>query len=288
MKTRFRAYQLDSEGSLFSHYKPNCFTLIEARLPKEGIDVLRIELAECGKSRVDCLHITSWDQDHCKYADLIQILNKFRPNVIEYPDYAPDTDNGKLSKKTIESYDDVHEKYTPNCRPFNKTYFDSLTTAPKLGTNNIVYRPEFKAENSNDKSLIKLFRSNGFNVVSLGDLESSTIAERLAACEMFYEEIDVLILPHHGADNGFITGDFLDKINPKMAICSSNYDNQYDHPRDTIRSLLSNREIKLMTTKRGDIIITHSDSVTSSNAWNFVKNNEDLEEKFTFYPKRYS
>ena len=67
--TRFRAYQLASPGSLFSYYKKNHFTLIEARIPKGGIEVLAAELNQFGKSYIDTLHITSWDDDHC---DLIQ------------------------------------------------------------------------------------------------------------------------------------------------------------------------------------------------------------------------
>lgn len=92
METRFRAYQLDSEGSLFSHFKPGVFTLIEARIPKAGIQDITKELAIFGKTKIDCLHITSWDIDHCKYDDLIQILNKFRPGLIEIPFYDPETE----------------------------------------------------------------------------------------------------------------------------------------------------------------------------------------------------
>lgn len=43
-KTKFRAFQLDSEGSLFSFYSSNRYTLIEARIPKGGIEVLRSDL----------------------------------------------------------------------------------------------------------------------------------------------------------------------------------------------------------------------------------------------------
>jgi competence protein ComEC len=287
METRFRAYQLDSEGSLFSHYKPGVFTLIEARTPKAGIEDITKELAIFSKTKIDCLHITSWDIDHCKYDDLIQILNKFRPSLIEIPFYDPETDEGKLCKNTIEGYELVHERYKPNVRKISKDYISTLEPGTPQGVNNIVYSPDFDAAKSNDKSSIKLFRSMGCNVVSLGDIESPVIAESLLKCSIFSFEIDVLILPHHGADNGFITGPFLDKIKPKIAICSSNHGNQYGHPKENIRSLLSNRSIPLLTTKEGDIIIEHAKGSTQTSAWNFVTNNTGLQGTHKFVSKRY-
>jgi competence protein ComEC len=287
METRFRAYQLDSEGSLFSHFKPNYFTLIEARIPKAGIQEIQKELAIFGKTKIDCLHITSWDIDHCKYDDLIQILNVFRPGLIEIPFYEPESDEGKLCKNTIEGYELVHDKYKPNVHAWTKTWFDGLSSATPKGTGNVVYRPDFESQKSNDKSLMQIIRSGGFNVVSLGDVESVEIAKRLLKCEVFRNEIDVLILPHHGADNGFLTADLLDEIKPKLAICSSNHGNQYGHPKQTIRSLLSNRNIPLLTTKEGDIIIEHSKGGVHSRAWNFVTNNTGLQGMQKFVPKRY-
>lgn len=64
-----------------------------------------------------------------------------------------------------------------------------------------------------------------------------------------------MILAHHGADNGFTTKKFLNHIDPTVAICSSNYDNQYDHPPQEIKDLLHEEGIWLKTTKTGDVII---------------------------------
>ena len=43
--------------------------------------------------------------------------------------------------------------------------------------------------------------------------------------EIIANEVDVLILAHHGADNGFTTTDFLRAVNPKVAICACDWDN---------------------------------------------------------------
>jgi competence protein ComEC len=288
LETKFRAFQLDTAGSLFSFYKSGQYTLIEAKIPKSGIDSIIGDLNYHRKTRIDTLHITSWDTDHCSYGDLIQILNKLRPSLIEIPSYEPDSDTGKLCKKTIEGYDDIIQKYKPNVRIMSKDYISNLANATPLHTNNVVYHSHYNSDKKNDMSLIKLFRSNGFNVLSLGDCESQEIANYLLNTGFIQTEVDLLILPHHGADNGFLTGEFLDKVKPKLAVCSSNNGNQYDHPKTNIRALFSTRNIPLMTTKRGDIIVIHEKDNTHSRAINLISNNEDKEPEVRFKPKSHS
>ena len=44
---------------------------------------------------------------------------------------------------------------------------------------------------------------------------------------MLQMETDVMILAHHGADNGFTNKPFLANLKPSLAICSADYCNQY-------------------------------------------------------------
>jgi competence protein ComEC len=140
----------------------------------------------------------------------------------------------------------------------------------------------------NDMSLIKLFRSAGFNVLSLGDCESVDTAKRLMAQSFFKTEVDVLILPHHGADNGFIFEEFLKHINPKLAVCTSNFGNQYDHPKEEIRKMLFDAGINLYTTKTGDVVIIHGEGNTESTVLNLNSDNTAISSKFPFTPKRFA
>lgn len=287
MFTRFRAFQLADEGSLFSYYSNGHYTLIEARIPKAGIEALVKDLTRNGVQYIDVLHITSWDLDHCNSTDLIQIINKFRPAIIEVPDYEPDTDDGKLCKRIIFKYDEIHQQYRHNVRVITLEYIRSLQTATPKGTNDVVYPSDYGSDKKNDRSLIRLFRSMGFNVLSLGDCESCDIGKRLTADLFIKTEVDVLILPHHGADNGFITGEILDVIKPRVAICSSNTGNMYDHPRQAIRNLLSEREIPLLTTKRGDVVVLHNDGFQCT-AVSLNGDNTAIETQLSFTAKRFS
>lgn len=285
-KTKFRAFQLDSEGSLFSYYSNNRYILIEARVPKGGIEVLRADLLMHSKDTINLLHITSWDTDHCNYNDLVAILNEFRPARIEVPSYDPESVEGKLCQRVIMGYDKIHEKYVPNVVVVSEQYIRGLSNAGSFGTNNVIYRSSYDGANKNDMSLIKLFRSEGFSVLSVGDCESKDIADRLMECSILKTEVDVLILPHHGANNGFLSGKFLDRVKPQLAICSSNYDNQYEHPRPEICQMLHERGIRMMTTKTGDVFVYQKQLDAQVTAANIKGNNTILGATAVFTSKR--
>ena len=143
-----------------------------------------------------------------------------------------------------------------NIRHVTPEYVHGLGAATKLAFRNIVYNPlQIDPNCPNDNSTVQQFRTGSFNVLSLGDVKSSFISARLRRCRLLQMETDVMILAHHGADNGFTTKSFLANIRPTLAICSADYANQYDHPRQEIRDLLHERGIRLMTTKTGDIIV---------------------------------
>lgn len=276
LETKFRAFQLGCEGSLFSFYKgsDNVYTLIEARIPKDGIKVLQDDLAFHGKTRLDSLHITSWDKDHCNYDDLVQIMNHLRPTNIDVPGYEPTTDTGKLCKALIKGYDNIHQPDRPNIRVVDRNYLLQLTTAAPLGLNDVAYHSKYDTENCNDKSLIRLFRSNGFNVLSLGDMECKDHAAELIKCSFVQKEVDVLMLPHHGAHNGYVTPDFLKAIKPRIAICTSNWGNQYGHPKPEVQQMLRDAGVPLFTTKAGDVVILQREGQVQFEIHDFKTNND--------------
>lgn len=255
--TRFRGYQLGTAGSSFSYFADDHFTLMEARATDLSKPQLRDELNACGKKTIDTLHITSWDQDHCSTVGLEWILQELAPSKIETPGYPPHTDSGKNCESMINEYRAKWAKLgvAITTLAIDPPYIQSLSPADPLCYKEILYHPRELFDKSNDNSTIKFFRSGCFNVLSLGDVEDVRIAALLKRCKTLCREVDVMILAHHGADNGFTTKNLLEKLSPKVAVCSSNYENKYDHPRQEIRDLLFEQEIKLCTTKTGDFII---------------------------------
>lgn len=264
--TRFRAYQLGQAGSSFSYYANGHFTLIESVITDLNNPQLQDELLICGKNKIDTLHITSWDQDHCSISGLKWILTNLLPTKIEYPGYEPHTENGTTCLSIIRTYQ--HESkangYSVKTQSIDPPFIASLNIASELGYKDIFYHPKQLYSSANNNSTIKFFRRGSFNVLSLGDVEDQNIAAMLRRCKTLCREVDIMILAHHGADNGFTNKKFLERIRPSVAICSSNFSNQYDHPSAEIRKLLFEQGIQLVTTKTGDVVIESTGNHSSS------------------------
>lgn len=278
--TRFRAYQLSDIGSSYSLSVDNHFTLIEARLNKTNGEHILYELRHLGKETIDVLHITSWDEDHCKEEELKLILEYLKPSIVEYPSYLPDSDSGKKSLNAIKSYKGVRKSITPYVVECSKN------NQKELFAQDLFYNPIENADCHNDNSVIKFFRIGTFTILSLGDCESDAISNTLMNDKILQSEVDVLLLAHHGSKNSICSMDFLRAINPKIAICSSNYDNKFEHPDDVIRQRLSSLDIPLMTTKTGDIVVQSIDKY-SFKVSNYISNNEHKDDTQKFTNKTY-
>lgn len=277
-KTRFRAYQLGDKGSSFSYTVDDNFTLIEARFNATNAPSICHEMKITGASNLANLHITGWDKDHCSESELPAILEYLKPEKIQYPGYEPDTDCGKACKRMIEDYCTKQKKvgvrYTPD-------YVNGLSVGKERGYSTIIYNPIDGEGNHNDNSIAALFRAGRFTVLSLGDCESEHIAKRIQMGSMAANETDVLILAHHGANNGFTTDEFIKAIKPSIAICSSNYDNQYEHPRGEVRQILHQNNVHLFTTKTGDVIVECNED-NKVHVKNLVSNNTKINSSYTF------
>ena len=281
IKTRFRAYQLGDKGSSFSYSVDDNLTLIEARLNATNRGSICDEMEIIGAKNIDTLHITSWDHDHCSDSELPVILQDLKPDKIQYPGYEPDTNCGEACKRMIEDYCTKQKKvgvrYTPD-------YVNGLSVGKERGYTTIIYNPIDGDGNHNDNSIAALFRAGRFTVLSLGDCESEHIAKRIQMCSMAANETDVLILAHHGADNGFTTDEFIKAINPRIAICSSNYDNQYEHPREEVRQILYQNKVRLFTTKTGDVIVECNED-NKVHVKNLISNNAKQSSPCSFSPR---
>lgn len=280
--TRFRAYQLGSKGSSFSYSVGNHFTLIEARFNETNKPSIEFEMEKCGVKYINTLHITSWDDDHCKYDELEVILSDLLPSIIEYPGYKPHTENGKNCLALINDF--VSKKDFASSVDYSPERINKLVPAKETKYNNVIYNPIEIVENGNDNSLVQLFRAGRFTVLSLGDCEAKKIADRIARCGIATSEVDVMIMAHHGADNGFTTSEFIKDISPRIAICSSDYNNQFDHPRDEIRNILYQQDVNLYTTKTGDVVV-YCNEEDKVHVANLKSNSEDISSRKTFKAK---
>ena len=246
--TRFRAYQLSTAGSSFSYWDANSnkFVLGEARYNDDNIASIKHELYKCNKTKIDELYISSWDADHCSSQELERILNELKPSSIYYPRYKPDPtkQNQVESKSLIDSYNGPPTLYKSDGTGFEQAipwdYNKVFYTQPLTGV-------------PNDDSLICLWRCGNFSVLSVGDLESSTLSQIISADE-FLKEVDVLILPHHGSSRDFTTDEFIKALNPQVCLALVDRQNQYGHPDSIVYQRVNNNSW-YYSTKDGDVII---------------------------------
>ncbi|WP_139461053.1 hypothetical protein [Aeromonas veronii] len=285
--TRFRAYKLDKAGSLYSYFSGNHFTLVEAMDSETSRYNLIEEMQICGKKYIDTLHITSWDNDHCEAKALEWILDELKPKKIEIPGYSHDSDSTKECKRIIKKYKENISRNS-NIISITPEYISSLKSSSSLGYQNILYHPKTIFKKSNNNSTVKFFRSGSFNVLSTGDIEHHDIGSYLKNCKKLKREIDVLILPHHGGPVDLMTRNFLECLNPSLAICTSNTGNQHEHPANSIRDLLKNLDIPLMTTKRGDVLIESiGNHINKYKCYDLLSDGISSQEIKTLTPRKY-
>ena len=279
--TRFRAYQLGVKGASFSLAVDDDFTLIEARLNDSNRANVFKEMRIAGAKSISLLHITSWDVDHCNPNELCDILCYLKPQRIQYPGYQPDSDGGRDSLKMINDY--LYQKQIL-AGVISPEYVNSLDAGESAKYSTIVYNPTKEYEKHNDMSIAALFRKGRFTVLSLGDCESPEIASTIMDCGIASHETDVMLMAHHGADNGFTTEEFIRRISPKIAICASDYDNQYDHPRQEVREMLYNNGVRFFTTKTGDVLVV-CDTDNNVHVTNYIGNGTKVSSTYEFRPK---
>ena len=290
VRTRFRAYKLGRAGSLCSYFAGGHFTLIEAMDTDMSRPSLLEEMTLCGKGSIDTLHITSWDDDHCVANALEWILATLSPKKIQVPGYQHETQNVQDCQTLIAQYQSKRRRIgkDTDVTAVTPEFITSLGRAVELGYEDIFYHPRAIFTKSNDNSTVKFFRRGCFNVLSTGDIEHHNIGAYLRCCKKLRSELDVLLLPHHGGPVDLMTKRFLEELNPSLAVCTSNTGNQHEHPDPAVRKLLSDRNIPLMTTKRGDVIIESIGShVSKYQAFDLISDGETAQEQRAFTARKF-
>ena len=256
--TRFRAYHLDLEGASFSYATNDTFTLIEARRIKRSEARILQELALFNKKYIDVLHITSWENDHCRRKQLVRILELFKPSKIECPGYKPHSilDNDCLNE--IISYKEsmpFGEEKIIEIIPMTPPHVKSLWKPQPLESDDVICFPRFIDNKTNNNSTVKIFKHGAFNVASLGDMEELNIAPYSIAPYLVNNDIDIITLAHHGSDCKNNSIDFFKAIKPTIAVCASNDGNKYNHPHPEVKKRLEDLNIPLYITATSDVII---------------------------------
>lgn len=108
-----------------------------------------------------------------------------------------------------------------------------------------VLSPHKLTESKNDDSLVLYSKIGGISWLFTGDLEHHGEAEIIKQYNLL--KIDVLKVGHHGS-KGSTSDEFLNKLDPSIAIVSAGYKNRYNHPHQEVVEKLEERNIPLLRT----------------------------------------
>ena len=220
------------------------------------------------------LLIDSGPSTNRKY--LLNYLKKINIKKLDYIIETHPQDDHIGNMDTIIKRYNVEKFYSPKVTTSSDT-FDSLLSALvdknlkinvlKKGTNQInlgknanlkVLSPkkDFTSDNLNNYSpIIKInFLNNSF--LFTGDAETSD--ENLVLFENNDLKADVLKVGHHGSSTS-TSLDFLNSVDPSVAIISVGKNNSYGHPSQKVLSLLDESNIKTLRTDISGNIIVISD-----------------------------
>jgi competence protein ComEC len=95
----------------------------------------------------------------------------------------------------------------------------------------------------NDNSIVLKLTYSNFSILFTGDI-GEIPEERLVSNENIIKDIDILKVPHHGSKYSS-TKEFLQSVNPQIAVISVGENNRYGHPHlETLERLENQESIK--------------------------------------------
>lgn len=182
-------------------------------------------LTKRGLMNLDGVFISHWDEDH--FSGLRELLNS----------------HIKIEKIfSSNSNDEINEKITI-------IKAGSILKLDKRFKINVLWPTmSFNDENINNTSLVILLKYNNQRILLTGDIENE--AENILSRGIGHA--DIMIVPHHGSKTSS-TVDFVNKVNPKIAVISYGKNNYGMPSEEVIVRYEHNNSIILSTFNHGEI-----------------------------------
>lgn len=190
--------------------------------------------------KIDYMIASHYDEDHI--SGLISILENYQVSNVLCPDYKKDTKIYKSFKNSLKKSkaNIIHPKKGDN---FN-------ISDAKI---KILWPNEYKNSSDNDNSIVLKLKYG--NMSFLFPADASVNVEDQLIYSGFNLKSDVVMLGHHGSKYS-TSNEFLEEVDPKLAIISVGNNNRYGHPSNRVVKLLNDKNIKILRTDMdGDITI---------------------------------
>ena len=202
-----------------------------------GANVLIPYLLNKRIKQIDYLIISHFDTDHV--GGTLRVLEKLKVKQVIISQQKEDSSNFQkfleITKKrnikiTVVKAGDIIQIE-------KNIYIEVLWPTKKL---------EISTNPLNNNSIVAKLIYNKTSILFTGDIEAE--AEKELVKKYGHKlKSDILKVSHHGSKTSS-TQDFIDKVNPKIALIGVGYKNKFDHPSYTTIKTLEKRKIKIYRT----------------------------------------
>lgn len=227
--------------------------LIDAGCPNQTkSDAITDYLSACGIKELDLLILTHPHYDHIGSAKKVLESVTVRNAMIPDCDYSSATWTNVL--ETIEK------------KNINVIFSDAGKTLDIGEAKLKILAPSDKmlsGNEANDYSIVTKLTYGDTSFMFTGDAESDSEAEILGAFSKSELKCNVLKVGHHGSRTSS-SQEFLDAVNPDIALISCGKNNDYGHPHDETMKKLNAMGINIFRTDEMGSVVIVSDGKTVS------------------------
>jgi len=208
-----------------------------------GKNILYPYLKYMGTDYIDAIFVTHTDADHIK--GIIEILDYVNAGEIYVSNKNDESDLYKiLCEKACAKNTEIIEIYSGAEIKFCDDIFIDC-----------IY-PYTSDMNGNESSLVLKVIFENTSFLFTGDISAECEKEIIDSEDNI--KADVLKLSHHGSEYSN-SNEFIDKVNPRLAIVSAGSFAMYKHPSKEIVSKLQNRNITVLNTREKGAVEIYSD-----------------------------
>ncbi len=202
------------------------------------------QLRRLGVARLDILVLTHADGDHIGGAPTV--MREFAVGIVIHADH-------DLSHPVMREVMDLARDAGVAVRQIRRG--EALAWHPQVDLS-VLNPPEPGPDDDNDRSVVLHLAYRMSTILLTGDIEAS--AERELVESGVLRPADVLKVPHHGS-NSSSTDEFLDAIEPQIAVVSAGRYNAFDHPRDGALRRLRARDAAVFRTDLAGSVMVRTD-----------------------------
>ena len=214
--------------------------------PREEVILSHLESLEI--TRIDLVIASHAHADHI--GGMATIIESYQPYIFLDPGIQHTTTTYENLLEVVEEQGIVYFQAAERSITLCALTFSVLPPADPLISRSAL---------NNNSAVVRLDYGD-FSVLFTGDIEKEREAQLLQDVP---EKLDVLVLkvPHHGSRSSS-TLEFLEAVNPEIAVIPCGKDNRYGHPHEETLNALESLEIEVYRTDEYGTILVKTDGNT--------------------------